>query len=255
MTEVLDHSQAAGAARLVLLAYAERADARTREAWPGDRELMRRAKVHKSTVSECRRQLVALGELVPTTRRRGRRRVYRIATLNQPRQGSSLANFRRSDLTNPKVGFDEPEVRLSRTSPVDLSVEPVSRTDPLTPAERGDVDRDWLGALERLREQVTELTFDVWLRPLELIEATSDRVVVSAPPRSASWVRDRYLPLITDAVARSTGRQVEVEIAVSDEERAAQLAREEKARADIEHKRALAERYARRGKSGSRGGT
>jgi predicted ArsR family transcriptional regulator len=60
MTEVWEHSDAEGTARLVLLALADHADDETRASWPSVAHIARKTRVSPAT---ARRQLHALQEL------------------------------------------------------------------------------------------------------------------------------------------------------------------------------------------------
>jgi hypothetical protein len=60
MTEVWEHSEAEGTARLVLLALADHADDETRSCWPSIGRIAKKCRVHKDT---ARRHLHALQEL------------------------------------------------------------------------------------------------------------------------------------------------------------------------------------------------
>jgi hypothetical protein len=65
----------------------------------------------------------------------------------------------------------------------------------------------WEKAKRQLKRQVPSSTYAMWLEPLDLACVEGERIILSAPPRLASWVGRRYLGLLRDAL---DGREVEV---------------------------------------------
>lgn len=63
VSEVWEHSESTGSARLVLLALADNADRTTREAWPSVRDLARRTHASERSVQRALRELAVLGEI------------------------------------------------------------------------------------------------------------------------------------------------------------------------------------------------
>lgn len=68
---VLDHSDAFGVDRLVLIALANHANSETGECRPGYRRIAHEARVSTSTVGRAVRRLAALGEVVIVERGKG----------------------------------------------------------------------------------------------------------------------------------------------------------------------------------------
>jgi hypothetical protein len=81
--DVWEWSQARGSARLVLLAIADRADAKRRCAWPSVRNLAGMTRLSETAVHRALRELVVLGEVVRMTRF-GHSNEYVVATFDPP---------------------------------------------------------------------------------------------------------------------------------------------------------------------------
>jgi chromosomal replication initiator protein len=64
----------------------------------------------------------------------------------------------------------------------------------------------------QLRASVTDFTFHIWLEPLELAADVGDRLFVRAPDHIRTWVRERYLHILSTAASRALDRSVTVEI-------------------------------------------
>ena len=90
------------------------------------------------------------------------------------------------------------------------SRKPVPEADQL-PAD-DDLTRTWHGVRDELRTEVPDLTFHIWLEPLELADRRGMRLFVRAPDHIRTWVEERYLPLLTGAASRSLGGAAAVEI-------------------------------------------
>ena len=75
-----------------------------------------------------------------------------------------------------------------------------------------DLTRIWSGVRRELRSEVSDLTFHIWLEPLELAARRAGRLFVRAPDHMRRWVEDRYLALLATAAGRVLGGQVDVEI-------------------------------------------
>ena len=82
-----------------------------------------------------------------------------------------------------------------------------------TPAPPDDeLTRTWHGVRSELRAEVPDLTFHIWLEPLELAGRRGTRLFVRAPEHIRTWVEERYLPLLTGAAAKVIGGAPELEI-------------------------------------------
>lgn len=109
---VLEHSEARGLARLVLIALANHADDR-RECWPSSNALAHEARVSRATVFRALDELVALGEVekVENGSARGRANRYRIIHNQSHRETNQShietptgRNLRRGSLTGETGG-------------------------------------------------------------------------------------------------------------------------------------------------------
>ena len=72
--------------------------------------------------------------------------------------------------------------------------------------------RTWSGVRQELRAEVPDLTFHIWLEPLELVSRRGARLFVRAPEHIRTWVEDRYLPLLSGAASRVIGCDADLEI-------------------------------------------
>ena len=79
-----------------------------------------------------------------------------------------------------------------------------------------DLTRTWHGVRLELRAEVPDLTFHIWLEPLELVARRGPRLFVRAPEHIRTFVEERYLPLLASASARVLGRDAEVDIVDND---------------------------------------
>jgi hypothetical protein len=62
---------------------------------------------------------------------------------------------------------------------------------------------DWERIRERLRARLGEDMFGIWLGPLELIAVDESVLVITAPPETVSWVRDRYGRVLSAGAERA----------------------------------------------------
>jgi len=79
-----------------------------------------------------------------------------------------------------------------------------------------DLSRTWHGVRCELRTEVTDLTFHIWLEPLELAARRGTRLFVRAPDHIRTWVEERYLPLLSGAAQKVLGSDAELEIVDAD---------------------------------------
>jgi chromosomal replication initiator protein len=84
--------------------------------------------------------------------------------------------------------------------------------DASQPTPSGELASVWDSVQRELRAQVTEVTFHIWLRPLEPAALLGDTLYVRAPEHIRTWVEERFRPLLVAATKRigSTIRGVEV---------------------------------------------
>ena len=79
-----------------------------------------------------------------------------------------------------------------------------------------DLSRTWHGVRRELRSEVPDLTFHIWLEPLELAARRGTHLFVRAPDHIRGAVADRYLSLLTGAASRALGGKSQVEIVDGD---------------------------------------
>jgi chromosomal replication initiator protein len=77
---------------------------------------------------------------------------------------------------------------------------------------RDQLEPIWDRVRAEMRHDVADFKFHIWLDPLELAGVDRDTLFVRAPDHIRSWVRDRYLPLVREAAARSYSPSAVVEI-------------------------------------------
>ncbi len=77
-------------------------------------------------------------------------------------------------------------------------------------------DHIWQSVLAILREEVTDLTFHLWLAPLEPLEVTDSVLFVHAPDHARTWVEQRYGTLLVEVVRRAMGPGAAIELVGDD---------------------------------------
>ena len=77
---------------------------------------------------------------------------------------------------------------------------------------REQLDAIWDRVNGELREDVPDFKFHIWLEPLELVGVEGRTLYVRAPDHIRTWVRDRYLPLLSAAAARGFRTDALVEV-------------------------------------------
>ncbi len=82
-----------------------------------------------------------------------------------------------------------------------------------------DLQHIWLRVQSHLAKSVDESTYRIWLEPLRAIELDDRRLVVGAPPRTCSWIADRFGRVLQTCVAATVGPEVIVDLVVADEPR------------------------------------
>jgi DNA-binding transcriptional MocR family regulator len=115
---VLDHSQAMGTDRLVLIALANHYNASTGECYPGQRQVAHEANVDQSTVARSVRRLIALGEVEATPGRGRATTKYHLPWLaSGTRSDASNAhhNGARSDASNAHHNENRSDARDPRS--------------------------------------------------------------------------------------------------------------------------------------------
>ena len=85
-----------------------------------------------------------------------------------------------------------------------------------SPPPDDDLTRTWQEVRRELRSEVPDLTFHIWLEPLELAARRGTHLFVRAPEHIRTWVDERYLPLLIAAASRAIGGRVRLEIVDGD---------------------------------------
>jgi hypothetical protein len=76
---------------------------------------------------------------------------------------------------------------------------------------------EWKAVLGDLRLQMTQATFDTWLRDSRLVRSTKDTFVVEVKSVHArEWLEHRLLPVITRTLTRRAGHPVGIEFVVAE---------------------------------------
>ena len=82
----------------------------------------------------------------------------------------------------------------------------------ITPAVPPQLARDWAPIRARMRDAVTDSTFEIWLAALRPRAIIGDTLVIEAPDEIRSWVADRYAVLLQRCAAAVLGPQTSVAI-------------------------------------------
>ena len=77
-------------------------------------------------------------------------------------------------------------------------------------------DEIWEMILEYMKTQVTEVAFNVWLRPLEFIKFENDTITLSIANFKKKVVEDKFTPLILKACEMTMGFPVNLNIISAD---------------------------------------
>lgn len=120
LTAVFEHSETRNAARLLMLALADRANEQGR-AWPGNKDLMRRTGLSESSVIEAKKKAVALEEL--HVQRNGgphRTDLYTLQILDRPDSGPSRIERDTLQIPDPNPPDFGPKPSLTLKNPHSL---------------------------------------------------------------------------------------------------------------------------------------
>ena len=67
----------------------------------------------------------------------------------------------------------------------------------------GELTSTWDAVQRELRAEVTEVTFHIWLQPLEAAAMLGGTLYVRAPEHIKTWVQERFIPLLQTAATRA----------------------------------------------------
>jgi chromosomal replication initiator protein len=70
----------------------------------------------------------------------------------------------------------------------------------------------WEHIRRELRHEAPDFKFHIWLEPLSLAGREGNALFVRAPDHIRTWIRERYLPLLTSAARRAIDAPVSIEI-------------------------------------------
>jgi chromosomal replication initiator protein len=79
------------------------------------------------------------------------------------------------------------------------------------PQQESELASTWEAVQRELRAEVTEVTFHIWLQPLDAAALIGGTLYVRAPEHIRTWVQERFRPLIQAAVKRA-GNATSVEV-------------------------------------------
>jgi chromosomal replication initiator protein len=77
--------------------------------------------------------------------------------------------------------------------------------DPPQPPAEAELASVWDAVQRELRAEVTEVTFHIWLQPLEAAALLGGILYVRAPEHIRTWVDERFRPLLRTAAQRAGG--------------------------------------------------
>jgi chromosomal replication initiator protein len=81
---------------------------------------------------------------------------------------------------------------------------------------QSELDTIWDAVQRELRSEVTEVTFHIWLQPLEPAALLGGTLFVRAPEHIRTWVEERFRPLISTAARRAGSALRGVEVVDAD---------------------------------------
>jgi chromosomal replication initiator protein len=82
------------------------------------------------------------------------------------------------------------------------------------------LDHLWPRIRAELAAAVDHSVYRVWLEPLQPVELAGDRLLLSAPDRTAVWVGERFATLLETCTSRALGRDMTVEVVAATPARA-----------------------------------
>ncbi|MCP4810521.1 MAG: chromosomal replication initiator protein DnaA [Proteobacteria bacterium] len=82
----------------------------------------------------------------------------------------------------------------------------------------------WTDVQRRIEERIGVQNFEIWIKPIRMIELRGDVVALEVPNRYYSdWVRDNYQQVFLEELALAVGHPVRVEFSAEDEGKAGAL--------------------------------
>lgn len=209
LTWVLEHSPAEGSARLVQIVLADKANDDGTGAYPSIETIGRQARIRsRTTVKDALKKLQALDQIERAGESQWGTKVWTV-TMRAPEGGSE--SDPRSD---PGARGPETDPEPSKPSSPDTAF--YRRADPGSGPANGAPDQAALAAWEDTRQRLQaghpDVTYHLWLQPLELAAVNGRAIDVAAPDHIRTLVRDRYLPAVTTAATAAFGRDLAVNL-------------------------------------------
>ncbi|KAF0218397.1 MAG: chromosomal replication initiator [Geobacteraceae bacterium] len=79
------------------------------------------------------------------------------------------------------------------------------------------MEKIWLEAQSNMEKVLTPQTFDTWIKPLKFLETNNNIIILEVPNKFIKeWVKERYLPLIQEAVTSLTNTKFQLEFKVNE---------------------------------------
>jgi len=74
----------------------------------------------------------------------------------------------------------------------------------------------WEKSIKIIKQNISKQNFDTWIRPITVISREENRVQLSVPNKFfREWIMENYRDVIGDAIAATTGTEVEIDFAVN----------------------------------------
>ena len=71
----------------------------------------------------------------------------------------------------------------------------------------------WLQAMENIKKELTEVSFNTWIKPIKPLEIENEKIyLVIANDFAAGIIEARYVPLLQSAIRNVSGKDYEIEI-------------------------------------------
>lgn len=79
------------------------------------------------------------------------------------------------------------------------------------------MEKIWLEAQSNIEKVLTPQTFDTWIKPLKFLEIDNNIIILEVPNKFIKeWVKERYLPLIQEAVTSLTDTKFQLEFKINE---------------------------------------
>jgi len=87
----------------------------------------------------------------------------------------------------------------------------IGEEEPVSAVTNEDL-KTWLSVVEELKSTLNDHSFAVFIEPLKLESVQGDRVSLSAPQDSISWIADHFLDKIQETYRAQAGRDIVVDL-------------------------------------------